>query len=102
MDVSENTRSAAEAAADPSRTLPEENVATTRPTEVRRWVRTYGQLVGFKNRVLQAAYQQLGHLTEDAARHEAVSTDLVLLRAQDSRLRRRLKFWKRREEQLNG
>jgi hypothetical protein len=102
MEASDSARAAAEDAADPNRTLPEENVATTRPAEVRRWVRTYAQLVGFKNRVLQAAYAQLGHMTEDAARREAVSTDLVLLRAQDSRLRRRLAFWKRRDQQLNG
>lgn len=102
MDVTEDASSAAQAAADPNRTLPEENVATTRPAEARRWVRTYAQLVGFKNRVLQAAYQQLDHMSETAARQEAVGTDLVLLRAEDSRLRRRLKFWQRRDQQLNG
>ncbi len=96
MDVTDDARVAAEAAADPDRSLPQENTATTRPAEARRWVRTYSQLLTFKNRLLQAAHERLGEVTEDAARQEAVETDLVLLKAQRSRVRRRLEYWKRR------
>jgi hypothetical protein len=51
--------------------------------------------------VLQAAHAKLPEVTEEAARREAVDTDLVLLEAQQSRLRRRLDFWKRRSDKLS-
>ena len=81
--------------------LPHEDLTTTRPAEARRWVRIYTQLLGFKQRVLQAAHAKLPEVTEEAARREAVDTDLVLLEAQHSRLRRRLGFWKRRSDKLS-
>lgn len=102
MATGEDVRLAAEAAADPDRTLPQENLATTHPAEARRWARTYSQLVHFKDRVLQAAYHRLARMTEPAARQEVVDTDLVLLEAENSRLRRRLQFWKRRQDKLSG
>jgi hypothetical protein len=101
MSINPEVTEAAEAAADPDRVLPHEDLATTKPAEARRWVRIYAQLLGFKQRVLQAAHAKLGEVTEAAARQEAVDTDLVLLEAQHSRLRRRLEFWKRRSDKLS-
>jgi hypothetical protein len=101
MSINPEVADAAEAAADPDRVLPQENLATTKPAEARRWVRIYGELLGFKQRVLQAAHTKLGDVTEEAARREAVNTDIVLLEAQHSRLRRRLDFWKRRSDKLS-
>jgi hypothetical protein len=93
---------AAEAAADPDRILPEENPATTKPAEARRWVRTYAQLLAWKKRVLQVAHEKLGEVSEDPAREEIVKTDLVLLDAENDRLKKRLHFWKRRQEKLGN
>ena len=101
MSINPEVTEAAEAAADPDRVLPHEDLATTKPAEARRWVRIYGQLLGFKQRVLQAAHAKLPEVTEEAARREAVDTDLVLLEAEDTRLRRRLEFWKRRSDKLS-
>ncbi|HYS02155.1 MAG TPA: hypothetical protein VET82_07380 [Candidatus Eisenbacteria bacterium] len=101
MSINPEVADAAEAAADPDRVLPTENLATTKPAEARRWVRIYRELLSFKQRVLQAAHAKLPEVTEEAARREAVDTDLVLLEAQQSRLRRRLEFWKRRSDKLS-
>ncbi len=101
MSLNPDVADAAEAAADPDRVLPQENLATTKPAEARRWVRIYAELLSFKQRVLQAAHAKLPEVTEAAARREAVDTDLVLLEAQHSRLRRRLEFWKRRSDKLS-
>jgi len=92
---------AAKAAADPDRVLPHEDLQTTKPAEARRWVRIYAQLLGFKQRVLHTAHAKLPEVTEEAARREAVDTDLVLLEAEQSRLRQRLAFWKRRSDKLS-
>src|SRR5207245_10755823 len=77
--INPDVADAAEAAADPDRVLPHENLATTKPAEARRWVRIYAQLLNFKQRVLLAAHAKLPEVTEEAAHREAVDTDLVLL-----------------------
>lgn len=101
MSIKPEAQRAADAAADPERVLPHEDVATTKPAEARRWVRIYAELVSFKNRLLQTAHKQLGDVTEDAARREAEDTDVVLLEAEHRRLSRRLQFWKRRSDALS-
>src|SRR5713101_8206098 len=59
MSMNPEVADAAEAAADPDRVLPQENLATTKPAEARRWVRIYAELLSFKQRVLQAAHAKL-------------------------------------------
>lgn len=102
MKINDADRFAAEAAVDPDRVLPEENPATTKPAEARRWVRTYAQLLGFKKDVLQVAHEKLSEMSEPPAREEVIKTDLVLLDAENNRLKKRLLFWKRRRDQLSS
>jgi hypothetical protein len=93
---------AAEAAGDPERLLPEENPQTTEPEEARRWISTYTELIGFKEKLLASAHKKIPELTEEDALREAVDTDLVLLEAENERLRRRLDFWQRRKLALKA
>jgi hypothetical protein len=65
------------------------------------WVAVYSELLIFKERLLEVAQQGLAQLTEDVARVEVGSTDLMVLSAERSRLRRRLDFWKERQRELN-
>jgi hypothetical protein len=77
-----------------------EDPATTRPEVASRWIAAYTRLVNVKDGLLETAHNLLDLLKEPAAIREIVDTDLPLLEAENDRLHRRLRFWKRRHIDL--
>ncbi len=90
-------RKAAEDQVDPDRLLEGEDPNSPQPEDARHWVETYRELLGVKERLLGTAMAQP---LEESATREVASTDLVTLRAEHARFKRRLEFWKRRAAEL--
>lgn len=92
---------AAASAVDSERLLDGEDPSTSLVEDAAHWVTVYSELLLFKERLLDTAQQGLGNLTEEEARHEVGSTDLMVLSAERARLRHRLDFWKDRKRALS-
>jgi len=71
------------------------------PEDVRHWVLVYRQLVAFKEQMLEETYQAMTNIQPDA-RSEVGRTDVVVLKAEWERLRRRLDFWEQRLRKLES
>lgn len=94
-------RSAALAAADEERLLEGEDPTTSHAEDARRWLTVYTELLAQKEAILQRINRAAAQLSSEAGT-EIESTDLVLLRAERDRFRRRLEFWRHRVRDLGG
>ncbi|HEY8811417.1 MAG TPA: hypothetical protein VIO86_02885 [Candidatus Dormibacteraeota bacterium] len=86
---------------DDGRLLPGEDPTAGHPDDALHWAQVYRELVEFKNGAIDRlviAAVGLG----DAARQEIESTDLVVLRAERDRFRRRAETWRDRYRKLTG
>lgn len=85
---------------DEDRLLPGEDPETTEPEDAEHWLAAYGELLGFKHRVVGEAKAGSSRLSDDAK--DEAGADLTLLQAERERLKRRYEFWKSRLEELRG
>jgi hypothetical protein len=95
-------RQAAEDQVDPDRLLEGEDPNTPQPEDARHWVETYRELLVVKERLLGTTRESMAQALDQSATREVASTDLVTLRAEHARFKRRLEFWKRRAAELEG
>src|SRR5712691_6062198 len=95
-------RQAAQDQVDPDRLLEGEDPNTPQPEDARHWVETYRELLVVKERLLDTTREMIAQPLEKSATEEVESTDLVTLRAEHARFKRRLEFWKRRADELEG
>jgi CO/xanthine dehydrogenase Mo-binding subunit len=90
---------AAQKQVDPDRLLPGEDPTTPHPEEAQHWTSVYGELVSFKERIVNTARQAVSEAWQQEVSRELAATDLVALEAELARLRRRLEFWRQRVEE---
>ena len=91
---------AADKEVDPDRLLEGEDPTTPHPEDARHWMQTYRELLAFKKRMLSVAGEAAKHPWKESAAREVASTDLVTLKAEQARFKRRLEFWKGRLDEL--
>ena len=84
---------------DPDRLLDGEDPQTPYVDDAQHWIEVYRELLDFKDRVLETADQELAQMGPQA-RFEVRDTDLVVLKAEKDRLRRRFDFWRDRHQEL--
>jgi hypothetical protein len=85
---------------DPNRLLEGEDPDSTHLDDAKHWVAVYGELLGFKESVVEQAASSAEHLPEDA--QPEAGADLTILEAERQRLERRYRFWQGRLAQLGS
>jgi hypothetical protein len=86
---------AAEEQVDDDRLLPGEKPASRHPEDALHWAEVYRELCDFKERALERiAIESIALGAE--ARKEIEATDLIVLRVERDRFRRRAEFWRER------
>lgn len=65
------------------------------------WISVYRELIDFKESLLNSSQEDAAQLEHPEARTEATHVDGTILLAELERFRRRLEFWKQRQEQLS-
>jgi DNA-binding response OmpR family regulator len=94
-------REAAMAAVDQDRLLEGENPDTTHSEDARRWLVVYGELLAYKESVLERTLHAVERYAPEAAA-ELEHTDVPILREERDRFRRRLDYWQVRVRELGG
>lgn len=84
------------------RLLEGEDPNTRYVEDAAHWIAVYSELLLFKERLVDTAQQGLTSLTEELARAEVASTDLLVLTAERERFHGRLEFWKERRRELSN
>lgn len=97
----QDAEKAAEDAVDQERLMEGEHPHTRYPDDIRHWRQVYSELLAFKHELLDRTRARVEQMTE-SARLEVEQTDLPVLLAEEARLRRRLEFWTRRNEELDS
>lgn len=92
-------KKAAEEQVDDDRLLPGEKPDSTHPEDALHWAEVYRELCDFKERAIEQITIDVVPLG-DEARREIEGTDLVVLRAESDRFRRRAAFWRQRYRRL--
>lgn len=77
-----------------------EDPSSKKPGDARHWVALYGEMIDFKNQLLQRMSRRLPGLSKGA--RKALDADVRLMQSQRSRYQRRLKFWSERQADLAG
>ena len=85
---------------DPNRLLEGEDPGSTHVDDATHWVAVYGELLGFKETLVEAAASRATDLPEDA--QPEAGADLTILEAERQRLERRYQFWHERLAQLRS
>jgi hypothetical protein len=99
--MTDDSMEAARRSLDPERLLPGEDLESGNPADAARWVGIYRELKNTKQLLandLSAALER----ASQPARAELESVDMVLIRVQLDRFRRRLAFWSDRERELGS
>jgi hypothetical protein len=96
--MTEEEQAAHEQVAD-DRLLPGEEPSTRHPDDALHWAQVYRELLEFKDRAMERMAMEVVSLG-DVARREVEATDLVVLRAERDRFRRRAEFWRERYRKL--
>ena len=92
---------AAEEQVDDERLLPGEDSDSSIPEDALHWAEVYRELCDFKERAIEQITDDVVSLGEEA-RKEIRTTDLVVLRAERDRFRRRAEFWRQRYGRLRA
>ena len=93
-DTSNDDTSNTEGVDDPDRLMDGEDPETTDPEEAEHWLGVYGELLGFKRRLVREAASGSQALSDDSL--DEAFRDLSLLDRERRRLARRYLFWKER------
>jgi DNA-binding response OmpR family regulator len=97
----EDRKEAAQAAVDQDRLLEGENPETSHPEDARRWLVVYGELLAYKESVLERSLQAVQQYAPESAA-EIEQTDVPILTEERDRFRRRLDYWQGRVRELGG
>lgn len=92
---------AAHKAVAQDRVLPGERLGSRHPDDALHWAGVYRELIQFKDRAIDLIVLEAVSMS-DSARIEVESTDLVVMRAERDRFRRRANYWRRRYQVLTG
>lgn len=92
---------AAHRAVEPDRLLPGERLDSRHPEDALHWAGVYRELIEFKDRAIDVIVLEAVAMS-DTARLEVESTDLVVMRSERDRFRRRANYWRRRYQSLTG
>jgi hypothetical protein len=90
-----------ESAADPAKLLPGEDPETGDPRDADRWLRTYQNLLSFKEFMLEQTHRT-ARQTDEGTAAELERTDIPFLEHEQRRLQARRDLWERRLAQLRG
>lgn len=102
MDAADlRDRAAADNEVDPNRLLDGENPDSMHAEDARHWADTYRELLAVKERLLAAAEEAVAQPFEKDVAREVASTDLIALKAEHARIKRRLAFWEKRSKELD-
>jgi hypothetical protein len=82
-----------------SETIQGEDSATSNPTDARRWLSIYSELVGFEEDMLRRIHERMATLSA-SARYEAERSNLPQLESDCRRFRDRLAFWEGRVAEI--
>jgi len=88
-------------AVDGTRLIEGENPESMEMEDASHWSHVYGELIGFKEGLLNQMRSGLPSLPADAA-SEVRSIDMAITRQQMERYESRLAFWRQRSEELAG
>jgi DNA-binding response OmpR family regulator len=99
--MQEDLKEAAQAAVDPDRLLEGENPETSHPEDARRWLVVYGELLAYKESVLERSLQAVQQYAPESSA-EIEQTDVPILMEERDRFRRRLDYWQGRVRELGG
>jgi DNA-binding response OmpR family regulator len=97
----DDPKEVAQAAVDHYRLLEGEDPGTVYAEDARRWLVVYGELLAYKESMLERTLRAVVEYAQEAA-SEIAQTDLPILREERDRLRRRLDFWQGRVSELGG
>jgi hypothetical protein len=89
----------ARAAVDDSRLLDGEDPESNLLEDARHWLVVYKELAGFKQSILDQIHEKLPDLSGVTAA-ELSSVDIVIIRQQLERYKRRIAFWERRTSEV--
>lgn len=85
----------------PDRLLEGEDPGTSFARDARHWITVYREMIGFKEDLLGRVEERLPRLPQ-AARADVMENDIMLIKDQLERYRRRLDFWFARQWELEG
>jgi hypothetical protein len=97
----EKAEKAADRAVSDERLLPGEDPSSRYPEDATHWITVYSELLAFKQEILRQSTDRAAVMIP-AARREVETTDLIVLRAEEARLERRLGFWQQRLADSGG
>src|ERR1700736_5949685 len=97
----DDPRDVAQAAVDHDRLLEGEDPGTAHAEDARRWLVVYGELLAYKESVLERTLRAVEEYAHEAA-SEIAQTDLPILGEERDRFRRRLNYWQGRVRELGG
>jgi DNA-binding response OmpR family regulator len=97
----DDLRKVAQAAVDQDRLLEGEDPGTTHAEDARRWLVVYGELLAYKESVLERTLETVDRAAPEAAT-EIAQTDLPIVSEERDRFRRRLDYWQERVRELGG
>lgn len=97
----DDLREVAQAAVDHDRLLEGENPETAHAEDARRWLVVYGELLAYKESVLERTMRTVDSAAPEAAA-EITRTDVPIISEERDRFRRRLDYWQRRVRELGG
>jgi hypothetical protein len=86
-------------AGDEERLMRGENPDTTYLEDVEHWAGVYGELLAFKQDLLDFTKDRIARMKPPAS-NELATTDLVIMEAEHVRLRSRFDFWEQRRREL--
>lgn len=95
----EDAEKAAHQAVEPDRLLPGEPGESRHPEDALHWAGVYRELIEFKDRAIDKILLEAVAMSE-VARGEVERTDLVVMRSERERFRRRAGHWRRQYQWL--
>jgi len=100
MGVMADARDALDKVRDPDRLLEGEDPGSRHLDDAEHWLHVYGELIGFKEDVVDEAASSAAVLPDDA--QPEAQADLTILAAERQRLEGRYRFWQARVGELRS
>ena len=97
----DDLRKVAQAAVDHERLLEGEDPGTAHAEDARRWLVVYGELLAYKDSVLERTLLTIERAGPEAAA-EITRTDVPIISEERERFRRRFGYWQERVRELGG
>lgn len=102
MTTQNEARDAAARSVDDDALLEGEDPTSDLVEDAEHWVEVYGELIGYKRTLLGTSAEEIADFEHHESRGEVREVDVVILRTELDRFRRRLAFWLDRLEELRS